>query len=138
MRQLSSRRAPQLCAQHARVAWLQSSRRVQRCTAQGQIGFLPPEDLQCNEASLPDGLVAPDSMFGLTPSQMLAMGLAGEDVSRLQHGLTTVLPLLPYASLPPMSYRALEFTDSPLLLHLITFQLHMITADQLITMPSCP
>jgi hypothetical protein len=63
------------------------------------MGFLPTEELESDNAGLPEGLVAPDSMFGLTPSQMLAMGLAGEDVSRLQLGLTPVLfksPLFPH------------------------------------------
>lgn len=87
------------CVQHRRLnavavrghgRGVRSSTRPARlgvCHAK-RIGLVPEEDLIPDD--LPEGLTPPESMFGLTSSQMMAMGLAGQDVERLQKHFTPV------------------------------------------------
>jgi hypothetical protein len=58
------------------------------------IGFLEDEPAQTVCSPLPDDIVIPSSMFGLNPRQMLAMGIAGDDVQRLQTNLSEVCFIL--------------------------------------------
>ena len=65
------------------------TRRARSWVCHGKrVGLVPEEDLIPTD--LPEGLTPPESMFGLTSSQMMAMGLAGEDVARLQKHFTPV------------------------------------------------
>jgi hypothetical protein len=65
-----------------------------RCRAMG-IGFLEDEPAQSESNPLPESIGVPSSMFGLNPRQMLAMGIAGDDVQRLQTNLTEVRYYIP-------------------------------------------
>lgn len=52
------------------------------------IGFIPEDAEPQLENPLPEDVDVPSSMFGLSPRQMLAMGIAGDDVQRLQQNVT--------------------------------------------------
>lgn len=58
------------------------------------IGFIPEDDNAELIHPLPDDTDVPSSMFGLNPRQMLAMGIAGDDVQRLQQNVTEVRLLI--------------------------------------------
>lgn len=60
-----------------------------RCRSMG-IGFLEDEPAQTDINPLPEDVVVPSSMFGLNPRQMLATGIAGDDVQRLQTNVSEV------------------------------------------------
>ena len=66
------------------------------------MGFLPAQEeiqeqqpLEEGQLQLPGGdvVVPPKSMYGLSPEQMLAMGIAGDSVERVQQGITEVCAL---------------------------------------------
>lgn len=54
------------------------------------IGFIPEDAETQLENPIPEEIDVPSSMFGLNPRQMLAMGIAGDDVQRLQQSITEV------------------------------------------------
>lgn len=56
------------------------------------IGFIPDDSDAELDNPIPDSVDVPSSMFGLNPRQMLAMGIAGDDVQRLQQNVTEVRP----------------------------------------------
>jgi hypothetical protein len=64
-------------------------------TCHAGMSLIPQEERgEQPELELPGNLVIPKSMYGLSPSQMLAMGIAGDDVQRLQQNITEVRPCL--------------------------------------------
>lgn len=56
------------------------------------IGFIPEDHKPQLDNVIPEDIKVPSSMFGLNPRQMLAMGIAGDDVHRLQQNITEVQP----------------------------------------------
>ena len=54
------------------------------------IGLIP-EDAGADIGNpMPEEVDVPSAMFGLNPRQMLAMGIAGDEVQRLQQNVTEV------------------------------------------------
>lgn len=62
-----------------------ASTRPSTAVCRANFGFLENEPV-----SQPSDIVVPKSAYGLNPSQMLAMGIAGHGVKRLQGGVTEV------------------------------------------------